>query len=318
MADSSGAAISEARRARQGARPIAVYLAILALVALVPAFVFSALLIQRNNEAQERIVETLTTGNARSIVQAVDREIVANINTLRVLATMPELLNGDRAGFHARVSEALVGTGSYVYVVDSGLNSILSTRVPFNEQQSIPVSDTETPQRALSTREVAVSDAVFGKLAQRWVVNILLPMFPADRPPLILGFSRDVGQLSSTMLANKMPDGWSVALVDRKKVVIAGSGSSPEAGKALGFDFGEEPSEVGWHQLGSGKDRLTVVTQKSLLPAGRWSPGRLGAGHQAACRCVLVSARRRYPPRCVGDFRRLSGEHQYQSLGARA
>ncbi|WP_421761603.1 sensor histidine kinase [Devosia sp.] len=275
MAEGVGAAVSEPRRPRQGARPISVYLAILALVALVPAFVFSALLIQRNNEAQERVVETLTTGNARSIVQAVDREIVANINTLRVLATMPELLDGDLAGFHARVSEALAGTGSYVYVVDSDFNSILSTRVPFDEQQKLPMSDVATAKRALTTRDVAVSDAVFGKLAQRWVVNILLPMFPPDRPPLLLGFSRDVSQLSNTMLANKMPDGWSVALVDRQRIVIAGSGSSPEAGKTLGFDFGTDPSEAGWHQVGEGDNRLTVVTQQSQLTGWTlvaWAP----------------------------------------------
>ena len=75
-------------------RPIAVYLFVLALVALVPAFVFSAVLLQRNNEAQERVVETLITGTARSIVQAVDREIYANISTLKVLATAPALLDG--------------------------------------------------------------------------------------------------------------------------------------------------------------------------------------------------------------------------------
>ncbi len=48
-------------------RPIAVYLFVLALVALVPAFIFSAILLQRNNEAQERVVETLITGSSRSI-----------------------------------------------------------------------------------------------------------------------------------------------------------------------------------------------------------------------------------------------------------
>ena len=51
-------------------RPIAVYLFVLALVALVPAFAFSAVLLQRNNEAQERVVEALITGSARSIMQA--------------------------------------------------------------------------------------------------------------------------------------------------------------------------------------------------------------------------------------------------------
>lgn len=73
MAEVAGVArtvVSEEPLPRRS-RPIALYLFILALVALVPAFVFSAVLLQRNNEAQERVVETLITGTSRSIVQAV-------------------------------------------------------------------------------------------------------------------------------------------------------------------------------------------------------------------------------------------------------
>ena len=80
------ATATDARRPRS----IAVYLFVLALVALVPAFAFSAILLQRNNEAQERVVETLITGSTRSIMQAVDREVYANISTLKVLATDPD------------------------------------------------------------------------------------------------------------------------------------------------------------------------------------------------------------------------------------
>src|SRR5690242_9605111 len=82
----------------QRPRSIAVYLFVLALVALVPAFAFSAILLQRNNEAQERVVETLITGSVRSIMQAADREVNANISTLKVLATTPTLQTGDQIG----------------------------------------------------------------------------------------------------------------------------------------------------------------------------------------------------------------------------
>ena len=118
MADGPSPAESTAARRRiRVARPIAVYLFVLALVALVPAFIFSAILLQRNNEAQQRVVETLITSNARSIVRAVDREINANITTLRVLATTPPLSPGDYPAFHTRVSVALEDTGSFVYLV---------------------------------------------------------------------------------------------------------------------------------------------------------------------------------------------------------
>lgn len=272
MADGPGPADNAAVTRRRGptARPIAVYLFVLALVALVPAFIFSAILLQRNNEAQERVVETLITGNARSIVQAVDREINANITTLRVLATTPPLSPADYPEFHARVSVALENTGSFVYLVHPDLTSDLSTRVPISEQATTPIGDTETAQRAFDTRDVTVSDAVFGRLSQQWVVNILQPIFPANHPPLILGFSRTASQLSMALLASRMPEGWHVALVDRKGVVIAAAdqgGSTGDAFKLLPVaDLG---TTGGWRALTvEGTDYL-VVSQRSTLTG--WS-----------------------------------------------
>lgn len=272
MADGPGPAdnIAIVRRRRPTARPIAVYLFVLALVALVPAFIFSAILLQRNNEAQERVVETLITGNARSIVQAVDREINANITTLRVLATTPPLTPADYPEFHARVSVALENTGSFVYLIHPDMTSDLSTRIPISEQTNTPIGDTDTAQRAFDTRDVTVSDAVFGRISQQWVVNILQPIFPANQQPLILGFSRTASQLSMVLLASRMPEGWNVALVDRKGVIIAAADRGGNTGDAFNLipvaDLG---STGGWRALTiEGTDYL-VVSQRSTLTG--WS-----------------------------------------------
>jgi len=268
MADGPGPAESSAIARRRGptARPIAVYLFVLALVALVPAFVFSAILLQRNNEAQERVVETLITGNARSIVQAVDREINANITTLRVLATTPPLRPAEYPEFHARVSVALENSGSYVYLIHPDMTSDLSTRVPMAEQVVGPIADVVTAQRAFDTRDVAVSDAVFGRLSQQWVVNILQPIFPADQQPLILGFSRTASQLSMSLLASRMPEGWHVALVDRKGVIIAAADQGGNTGDAFNLaPIDELGSTSGWRSLVSEDKDYLVVAQRSTL-----------------------------------------------------
>ncbi len=272
MAD--GALPSEAKlmapRRPFTARPIAVYLFVLALVALVPAFVFSAILLQRNNEAQERVVETLITGNARAIVQAVDREINANITTLRVLATMPPLEPADYPAFHARVSQALADTGSFVYLIHPDMTSDLSTRLPLSEQKTNPIADRDTARRAFDSRDVAISDAVLGTLSQQWVVNILQPIYPANHEPMLLGFSRAAGQLSLALLASRMPDGWHVALVDRKGIIIAASGAGGSTGEAFSLLAADQmESTPGWRTIRhEGKDYL-AVTQQSLLTG--WS-----------------------------------------------
>lgn len=262
-------------RRRHIARPIAVYLILLALVALVPAFIFSAVLLARNNEAQQKVVETLVTANARAIVQSVDREIVANLTTLRVLSTAPELLDGNYAEFHARVSEALAGTGAYLYLVDDQLVSFLSTRMPMSEQRRTPIGDTETARRALDTRDVAVSDVVLGRVSQQWVVNILLPIYPEGRPPMILGFNRSAVQLSSVLLANRMPDGWNVALVDSRNNVIATADGTLAVGSAFPVSNAAAIPSGGWREMLLNGNSDLLVAQQSLLTGWTvvaWAP----------------------------------------------
>jgi two-component sensor histidine kinase len=266
MADGALSAPPRLRlRRKHVSRPIAVYLIVLALVALVPAFVFSAVLLARNNEAQQKVVETLVTANARAIVQSVDREIVANLTTLRVLSTAPELLDGHYDEFHARVSEALAGTGAYLYVVDDKLVSFLSTRMPMSEQRRIPVGDVGTARRALETHDVVVSDVVYGKLSQQWVVNILLPIFPAGKPPMILGFNRSAVQLSSVLLANRMPAGWNVALIDARNNIISTADGTLAVGGAFPVPNASTIPSGGWREmLMNGAPDLVVAQQSQL------------------------------------------------------
>ncbi|MEO6396312.1 MAG: sensor histidine kinase [Devosia sp.] len=203
-------------------RPIAVYLFVLALVALVPAFGFSAILLQRNNDAQERVVEALITGSARSIMQAVDREVAANIATLKVLATTKTLEAGDLRSFYDQIRTALAGTDLYVYVLDRDFRAIMSTRQDF-AMEPTPTSDVPSAEKALATKDVVISGLVIGRTTGRQVVNVLFPVLTGTLAPLILGISRDAATFESALLSDKLPDGWNAAMVDAGGIIIAAS-----------------------------------------------------------------------------------------------
>jgi two-component sensor histidine kinase len=259
-------------------RPIAVYLFVLALVALVPAFAFSAVLLQRNNEAQERVVETLVTGTARSIVQAVEREITANVTTLRVLSTAPALLEGDYESFYNRVKVALEGTESYVYLLDSNLMSIISTRVPFGESPR-PSADPESGRQALESRNVVISNVVFGSVSQQWVFNVLQPIFIDGRDPMILGLSRNAEGLAEALLSNKLPDGWNVALIDGRGQIVAASPDAGTPGEHLALaDLTPITTSAGWIPVKSETEDYLAVVQRSSLTGWTlyaWAPRAL-------------------------------------------
>jgi len=253
---------------RHPSRPIAVYLFVLALVALVPTFIFSAVLLQRNNEAQQRVVETLITSTARSIVQAVDREMIANITTLRVLASTPALLEGDLASFHARAREGLAGTGSFAYVLDKDLFSVMTTRTDYPSPRSASV-DRESGLRALQSKTVVVSDLVFGRFAQRFVFNILLPVTPPQGDPMILGLSRDAETMATTLLADKLPQGWHVALLDGKAQVIASPDPTVATGSAFGLAGSDQLTSTGWSEVEVAGVPTIAIAERSVLTG--WS-----------------------------------------------
>jgi two-component sensor histidine kinase len=220
-----------ARKAASLSRPrsIAVYLFVLALVALVPAFAFSAVLLQRNNEAQERVVETLITGSTRSISQAVDREVNANVSTLKVLATTDTLQAGNYEAFYHQVKAALAGSSTYVYVLDRQFDVILSTRMQYGTPP-VKTSDPASARKAIDSKEPVVSGLVIGSISRTPVVNVLLPVLEGNNAPLILGISRDASSLESSLLSDKLPSGWKVAMLDDKGIIIASSDGGGPSG----------------------------------------------------------------------------------------
>ena len=260
------------------ARSITLFLFVLALVALIPAFLFSAVLLQRNNEAQERVVETLIVGTARSIVQTVEREIVANITTLRVLATASTLIGGDFRSFHARVKAALEGTGASIYLLNSDFMAIMSTRSEFGAPP-VASADPQTAQRAIDTGDIVVSDLVFGPVSQRWVINILMPILLPGQQPVLLGFNREAANLAPALLANKLPEGWHVALVDSEGAIIAASPGSGGTGDQFALaSAGGLVSSSGWTGLTSAGENQLAIMQKSPLTGWTlvaWAPREL-------------------------------------------
>ena len=259
-------------------RPIAVYLFVLALVALVPAFAFSAVLLQRNNEAQERVVEALITGSARSIMQAVDREVFANISTLKVLATTKTLEGGDLAGFYNQVKTALEGTNTYVYALDSAFNVLMSTRVEFGAP-SVRATDTASAREALQSRDVVVSGLVVGSVSGNEVFNVVYPVFTGVLAPLVLGISRDAISIETALLSDKLPEGWNVAMIDKAGTIIAASQGAGDSGEHFRLaEIAALDTTPGLINLRADGENFRAAVRKSFLTGWTlvaWAPAAI-------------------------------------------
>ena len=133
---------------RERSLPVATYLGALVLVILIPALVVSLVLINRNNQAQEEVVRSLTNATVQAVGQSVEREIAGMVTTLRVLSTSELLKAAQFREFHDRAATALAGTGAYLIALDGAFDQMLNTRVPYGAALS-PTSDPATAAQAM-------------------------------------------------------------------------------------------------------------------------------------------------------------------------
>ena len=256
-------------------RPIGHYLVAIALMALVPSFVFAGILMQRNHDAQEAILETLIVATSRSLVQGVEREINANATTLQVLATSPSLHDGDFRGFHDRTVLALEGTGANLFLIDPDLYTSLTTRRPFSTERVL-TADPESAQKAFDTNSLVVTDLVLGAVSKDWVYNILMPIDLGAYGRKIVALNQSADNFDNTLLANRLPDGWQTALLDNRGRIIAATPGVGEVGEPFAqFDAMGQPLYMGWQRAQSAEGEVRLVVQRSLLTGWRmvaWAP----------------------------------------------
>lgn len=256
------------RRSWARSQSVVVYLFALVLVILIPALVVSLVLLNRNNRAQEDVVRALTNATVQAMGQSVEREIEGMVITLRVLSTSQTLREIDLAQFHQRASVALEGSGAYLLALDRDLNQMLNTRVPFGQVLG-PTSDPATALAALDSGSTLVSGLFYGRTAQRWVFNVVLPV-PGSDAPALLALTRDAANLTPALQSRQLPAGWHAALVDSENLVIAATADAGlETGTVLPMrqTLQQVPDE--WRRERFGGDMVVTSEWRSRLAGWR-------------------------------------------------
>lgn len=238
--------------ARPGRISIGAVLALLIAAVMLPAMIFAVVLLQRTNQAQQAMLTTLAEATAGSISETTDRQINGMITTLRVLSALGAVDRDDIADFHNRASSALDGASAYLIVTDAEYNQLINTRVPFGTPLG-PVTDQESARAALSSGQPIVSNAFFGRTAQRWVYNVAMPLTRTQGRMRLLILTQDAETLSSLLASQNLRGGWNVAVVDRLGTVLASSFMSADIGKPFFLNVGQNAA--------SGTTRETVSVE---------------------------------------------------------
>jgi len=247
--------------------PVAFYLVCLILVAVIPAFLFSIIVLKRTNEAQERIFESLLRTSTSAVNRAVEREISGMFSTLNFLSTSDSLQKGDYAALHRQASKALEGTDIYFILIDPTMHQILNTRVPYGTALST-ASEPVSAGLALSRGERMVSDLFFGKTAQQWVFNVYQPMRLHNGQQVLLTLTKNAEALRRAVNPDILSPGWNAAVLDTEGKVIVSTDEKQKAGQP--FFLRVVPSlRLGVSTMRQDGVNYQVVTEFSSLAGWR-------------------------------------------------
>ncbi len=152
----------------------------------------------------------------------VDLEIAAREAVCQALATLPALQEGDLQTFYDRAQRMLelLPEGSAFILADSRGQQLVNTNRPYGA--SLPVrGDLTSVRKVFETRQRWLSDVFMGAVSQEPVVGLDIPVFRNGDVIYELALSLPISNLRDILTAQRLPEGWVAAVLDRQGTVIA-------------------------------------------------------------------------------------------------
>lgn len=254
-------------------RPFSFYLLSLLLVAIVPPFIFSLVILKRNVDAQEEVVNALLKASTGSVTRIVEREVEGKLTTLKVLSTSGVVERGDMQALYDHASVALASTGADLVVIDRDLRQRLNTGLPFGTPLG-PARDPKTIELAFNSKGPLVSRVFFGRGEGRWVFGVYLPVRPAGGASYILGLTQDAATMAKAVNPATLPPGWEAALIDGEGKVILSSDPAVKTGAPFFLDK-LPPLSIGVGNVRENGVSYRVAAEFSVVTGWRiiaWAP----------------------------------------------
>ena len=198
------------------------HLGIVVLGALLPMVAFSAAMLlwvhRQTREATERGLVDI----ARAISVALDREIGGTIAALRVLGASDHLHRGALDKFYEAAREVVTTQPTWQNVVlyaPSG-QVLVNTLLPRGTRPA-PGAYAEPVRRAIHDQAPAVSDLFVGRLTNRPIVSVVVPVFHERAPKYALAAIVPAASLLEVLQGQQLPSDWVATIIDRHGTIAA-------------------------------------------------------------------------------------------------
>lgn len=279
------------RRARAAGLPTPLLLGLVVLATLAPflaAGVFAVARFAAEHRAAER---DQLTELAKSLSNAVDRELYGYLETARVVAASPQLERGDLEGFAELARVAASRTGGHFQLIDRNSRHIVNTLIPVGTVRPL-AAEPEEVNRVFDTGEYLVGHLVEMPITHQLQFGVRVPVSIGNELRYVLTFIPPQGVIQKLVQQTFKPSGWFAGVIDNRGLVAARSASFDKFfGRPISPEFARQLSEQRSTLESTDLEGRPVVTayEKSLISDWRvlvWAPQETLA--QAGNRALIV------------------------------
>ena len=211
------------------------HLAGLVAVCVLPVWLCAAYLVHYAYTTKKNLIQSHMVEVARNLSLAVDREFAILMAAAEGLATSPALQTGDIPAFRRQVKTLLAGyPASDVIVAEASGQQVFNSYLP--ESAPLPKRAVrETVRRVFETGRPGISDLFRGAVTGRYLVSLDMPVWHGGTVRYDLALTVPVARVDQLLAAERLPAGWTAAVIDAAGVVAARAGQAEAwAGKPAG------------------------------------------------------------------------------------
>jgi len=247
-------------RLRQSGWSIQAQLLLYSSALLIPALIFSGLMILRSASLERTAMEDEITDVVRSLATAIDRELSATTTTLNALASSPALTEGDLKAFYNQATAARDVSGNDFILSDTTGKQLLSTHAGGGDDESVLLDAKQILQGGTAyVSNVHPASTLHGATsAGPSTFNISVPVRRDQRAIYVLSASISPQRILEILQRAELDPGWVAVVTDRAGTLVAQS-EDYDARRPLVSGKGRVPAGVPaamWRGTGSNGEAL--------------------------------------------------------------
>ncbi len=193
----------------------------LVFACITPALVVASVAVYESYVIQKERIFRDTIFLARNLTAILDRELTGVEAGLQMLASSPDLVAGDFAGFHRRARELVRFQiiDSYV-LTDKDGRQLVNTSVPFG--RDLPPSGASAElARVFQTRNPVLTGLFTSRVSHNSIIALGVPVLRGGE----VAYSLNVGilpeRIGNLLGRRALPDGWVASVLDDTGTILA-------------------------------------------------------------------------------------------------